>query len=474
MSSFADRLRVGLAGAALLLAAVTAHSAATIVIVNGDPAGLGFNDPTPAAPVGGNPGSTLGQQRLNAFQHAASIWGATLSSNVTIRVLATWEALSCTANSAVLGSAGAISVFRDFAGAPRPGTWYPKALANKIFGMELDASTNDIRARFNINLGNANCLAGSPFYLGLDNNHGSAIDLVAVLLHELGHGLGFQTFTSGSTGGQLAGFPSVWDHYLTDATSGKNWVQMTAAERVSSAISVDKLVWNGPLVTATAPGVLSGLPIATISGPAAGSAAGDKLVGTASFGPAYGSSPVSGQVMPAIEANGNRLGCNPYTAAMKLAVNGKIALVDRGVCAFTIKVKNAQDAGATAVIIADNVQESPPPALGGSDPSISIQSVRITQSDGEALRAQLVTRSRTSSGVLASFGFSASLLAGTDSLGRLKMFAPNPFQAGSSVSHFDSTAFRNLLMEPSINADLLHAIAPPFDLTFTLFKEIGW
>ena len=94
-------------GAALLLAAVgLAQAAANITIVNGNAAGLGFNDPTPAVPVGGNPGTTLGQQRINAFQYVASIWGANLGSSVEIKVLATFEPLTCSAGSAVLGSAG--------------------------------------------------------------------------------------------------------------------------------------------------------------------------------------------------------------------------------------------------------------------------------------------------------------------------------------------------------------------------------
>jgi len=54
---------------------------ALIIIVNVNGAGVGFNDPTPAAPVGGNTGTTLGQQRLIAFQHAANLWGARLDSN---------------------------------------------------------------------------------------------------------------------------------------------------------------------------------------------------------------------------------------------------------------------------------------------------------------------------------------------------------------------------------------------------------
>jgi hypothetical protein len=85
---------------------LTVKGAATIVIVNGDPAGVGFNDPTAVTPVGGNSGTTLGEQRRIAFQAAADKWGAALTSSSIIRVNAVWTALSCTANGAVIGSAG--------------------------------------------------------------------------------------------------------------------------------------------------------------------------------------------------------------------------------------------------------------------------------------------------------------------------------------------------------------------------------
>ena len=99
-----------------------AFGAATIVIANTvDAAGVGFNDTTVVAPVGGNPGTTLGQQRLNAFQEAANIWGATLTGTPTITIKAQWTALTCTTTSAVLGSAGSIQVFRDFQNAPFAG-----------------------------------------------------------------------------------------------------------------------------------------------------------------------------------------------------------------------------------------------------------------------------------------------------------------------------------------------------------------
>jgi hypothetical protein len=71
-------------------------------------------------------------------------------------------------------------------------------------------------------------------------------------------------------------------------------------------------------------------------------------------------------------------------------------------------------------------------------------------------------------------GVNPSQLAGADPSGRVMMFTPNPFQGGSSVSHWDTFAFRNLLMEPSINADLTQSVRPPEDLTFPLFQDIGW
>ena len=106
----------------LMLAFAFAANAATIVIVNNDGPNEGFNDTTPAAPVGGNPGTTVGQQRLNVFQEAANIWGGLLPSTVTIRVLAQFDPQTCTSTSAVLGSAGPISVDRDFPGANVPAT----------------------------------------------------------------------------------------------------------------------------------------------------------------------------------------------------------------------------------------------------------------------------------------------------------------------------------------------------------------
>jgi hypothetical protein len=452
-----------------------AFGAATIVIQNNDAAGVGFNDPAPRATVGGNPGTTLGQQRLNAFQAAASKWGATLTSGVTIVIRAQWTALTCTATSAVLGSAGATEIFRDFPGAPVAAHWYPKVLANKIFDADFDPATPDINANFNVNLGQAGCLTGVFFYLGLDNNHGADIDLVTVLTHEFAHGLGFQTFTSGSTGAQLAGFPSIWDDFLLDTTAGKTWTQMTTpAERVTSALNSRNLAWSGANVTAAVPAVLAaGTPFLTVTAPA--SVAGAYDVGTASFGPPLASPGVFAEVMPVVDTAPNTgLACIALSALNAAAVSGKIALVDRGTCTFAEKVKVAQNAGAVGAVVAEIVAGSPPGGLGGVDPTITIPSVRITLADGITLKGALATRSRLHSGMSANLGLNLVIRTGADAFNRALMYAPDPFQSGSSVSHWDTLAFPNQLMEPAINGDLTHEVSPPHDLTFPLLKDIGW
>ena len=439
-------------------AAQDAYGAATIVIQNNDSANTGFNDPTPAAPAGGNTGTTLGQQRLNAFQFAANVWGATLKSDVPITIGASWSALPCTATSATLGQAGSAGIFRDFNGAPHPNIWYSAALANALRGADLNPNQPEITAQFNSNLGNAGCLDGSPFYLGLDNKHGDDIDLVAVLLHEFAHGLGFQSFTSSSTGTQSSGFPSIYDRFLHDNTTGKGWAQMTNVERQASAVNAGNLVWTGAQTAADLRGVL-GTPRARVNAP--GTIAGGYAVGTAEFGPAVTPGGTTANVSAAAPADACSALTNPS------AVSGRIALVDRGGCNFTVKVKNAQNAGAVGVIVANNATPGVI-QMGGGDASINIPSLMVSLTDGATLKSQLT------GGLNATLLLDNSALSGVDSQGRALMYAPNPVSAGSSVSHWDVSLYANQLMEPDISGDLVHSVAVPADLTGSQLRDVGW
>ncbi len=480
-------LTAALAGLTLALCSAQVQAAAEIRIHSRDAAGVGFNDPTPVEPVGGNPGRTLGEQRWNVYRHVAEIWSRQLDSTVPITVNAGWEALSCTATSATLGSASASGYWRNFTGAPQRNVWYPRALANKLAQANLIEKNGsdpllpanmDIKTQFNMNLGKSDCLPSKPFYLGLDNNApANATNLMSVLLHELGHGLGFSSGTNGQTGRRISssgvGYPSVWEQFVLDNNSGKTWLQMTDSERAASAVGAN-LVWAGTHVAAAAPQVLGALPVLTGVTPA--SVAGRYKIGTASFGQPLSKQGLTGELMPVVDQPDGVTGlaCNPLGAAQALAVRGKLALVDRGACAYVVKVKNAQDAGAIGVLVVDNVDATVPPGMGGTDASITVPAGSLIKADGSRLKSALKARTRTRSGVFLTLALDATALAGSDLAGRTMLYAPTVYNPGSSVSHWDTSATPNLLMEPFNTPGLSTVLTVPKDLTFPLLRDIGW
>lgn len=306
--------------ATILFISSTAFGAVTITVKNNDGFGVGFNDSTLVSPVGGNNGTTLGQQRLNAARHAADIWGAVLNSNVPIVIGATWQNLTCQTNGGTLASAGSQGAEKNFLGSV-PFTLYPEALANAISGTDQNGATVEITAMFNLSLGTSGCLPSRPWYYGFDNNHGNGIDLVTVALHEFGHGLGFSSFTNEKTGIQPGATPTIYDRFLLDVTTGKLYSEMSNSERIAAGVDTGKLVWIGPQVTSSVPSVLN---------------------------------------------------------------------------------------------------------------------------------------------------------SGADNSNHVRVYAPNPVEVGSSVSHWDDSLFPNQLMEPAINDDLTHSVQPPQDLTLRLLLDIGW
>lgn len=448
--------------------AVTAFSqpVGKIRIINNNPGEEGFNDPTPAAPVGGNPGTTVGEQRLIALQYAADLWSALIGSPVEIRVQAVFEPLDCSNTSFVLGSAAPVSVYEGFPNAPFPEMWYVSALASRLSGMDLDEGDPAIRASFNSALGQPGCGGGTTWYYGLDNNAGeNQIDLVVVVLHELGHGLGFTTTTSKSSGQLLGGRLDVYSNFLYDNGLGLSWPQMSDAQRAQSARANGSLAWSGTNVTSSAEDLLSPASMLEITSPE--TLRGRYRVGLANFGGEITVAGVTASITAALD-EANREGPSETDGCTSLrnsaAIAGRIALIDRGECTFASKSKRAQDAGAIAVIIANHVPGAPAPGMTGNDPSITIPVVSISDSDARAIRAQLAT------GVTATIRLDPQRLAGTDDSGRLLLHAPENLEGGSSVSHWDRSAAPNLLMEPTISPDLGHGV----DLTRDLFADIGW
>jgi hypothetical protein len=455
---------------ALLAATGTAQATAVITIVNNDGPGEGFNDPTPVTPVGNNPGTTVGQQRINAFNFVAGLWGQWITSTVPTAIRAQFDPQTCGAGGAVLGSAGTININRDDPSFPFPATWYHAALANKLAGIDLVPANPEINATFNSAL-DTGCLPGTTgWYYGLDGAApAGTIDLVPVLMHEMAHGLGFSAFVNLTTGANTGGFTDVYSHFTQDLTTGLFWNQMNDSQRQASAVNARQLVWNGPSVTSNIGFLNFGSPEMVIN---AGPLAGTYDIGAASFGPQFPAGPagLTGSVVLAqdgvVGGTGGTVndGCEPLTNAG--AVAGNLCLVDRGFCAFTVKVKTCQNAGAIGAVVADNVANLPPPGMTGADPTIVISSGRITQALGNQIKAQL-----PAPGVNLTMLSDMTQRAGAEPTNtRVFLNATNPLQLGSSVSHWDPITFPSTLMEPAINLDLQYRP----DITENQFEDIGW
>jgi len=107
---------------------------------------------------------------------------------------------------------------------------------------------------------------------------------------------------------------------------------------------------------------------------------------SAQFGPQLNATGVTGDVVLASVIDG----CSALPSG---SLAGKIGLMERGGgtnCTFALKVKNAQNAGAVAAIIYNNPTAANfPSSMGGTDTTITIPSVLITNDEGEFIKTQL-------------------------------------------------------------------------------------
>lgn len=464
MNKFNKRLLA----AALALAFCGSSQAADLKLENADAAGVGLNDPTPAAPVGGNTATTIGAQRQRVYQYAMALWGNVLGSNGPVLVRASFPALTCTATSAVLGSAGALWVANDSS------RYYHGSLANALSNADLYPGSAEIQARFNPNLGSPTCLAGSGWYLGLDGNTPAGkINFLNVVMHEIGHGLGVAGFI-GKTTGTIPDLgsgvmPDVYTARAYDNNTGKLFIDptMTDAQRATAMKTVGATVWTGPNVNQQAALLLDGgYQEATLTVSAPAPLARNYGFFGASFGPAANAASFNGQWVPALDAADGAGpltsdGCTAITNAA--AVAGKIALIERGTCGFTVKVKNAQLAGAIGVVIV-NSPAGTWGSMGGADASITIPSVQVQRADGLAFIANQPITGGMVNGPIT--------LAGMDANGRTRLYSPWVVASGSTFSHFDTALSPNALMEPFDTPDIQAQVS--LDLTPAMLRDIGW
>ena len=249
---------------ASLVLAAPSLAQANIVIVNNDSAGEGFNDATSVSAVGGNPATALGQQRLNVFQRAADILNNTFDIAVTVRVGSSFDPLTCSSGSAVLGQAGPAAFDYNFS----TRTITPHALYNQQVGYDADTGTVEINAQFNSSIdNNDNCLFNTNWYYGYDAPSGNDNSLLSVVLHEILHGMGFLSTlqSDGNSGGgwsTLEGFVEGFDPYtykLKDASTGQMLTDQAAGTRSNVMRSGTNLVWSGTEANAESGNYSSGI-----------------------------------------------------------------------------------------------------------------------------------------------------------------------------------------------------------------------
>jgi uncharacterized repeat protein (TIGR01451 family) len=143
-----------------------------------------------------------------AFSYAASIWESLLTSSVTIEVDACWTELGDT----VLGSSSSNLVYDS-----STSTYYQESLANALSGTNTDPTDADMTIVYNSRF---------TWYYGTDGSvPDGQMDFASVVLHEIGHGLGFggsmivDQSANGYWGWGQVSDPAIYDRF-TETGSG--------------------------------------------------------------------------------------------------------------------------------------------------------------------------------------------------------------------------------------------------------------
>jgi Zn-dependent metalloprotease len=226
-------------------------------------------------------------------------------------------------------------------------------------GHEMQSVNNDPR----INCPNAN-------WNGATTNYCNGVTSDDVVAHEWGHA--YTQFTNDliyqwQSGALNEAYSDIWGETVDVLNGGGT--DSPAPLRTVNVCS-----------TFTTP-----IPVLVINSPE--SIAGDYAAAGAAFGPTLTATGVTGDMVLANDGAGATTdACTDLVNATD--VRGNIALVDRGSCNFTVKVKNAQRAGAIGVVVANNVA-GPPSPMGGADSTIKIPSVMVAQSTGNLIKGEL-------------------------------------------------------------------------------------
>ena len=170
-----------------------------------------------------------------AVQAAIDVWSENFSSTVPINVNVTWSRAS---SYGILASASAKSNFANFPNAPDKTLYYASALANALAGKDLDPNNPELEITIT---------SDAPWYYGVDGKcPPKSFDLVSVILHEMGHGLGF---ISGNYYDQYSGYgridlPTPFDAYA-QLPDGRRLADMPSPSIETGKALTSPLYWSG-------------------------------------------------------------------------------------------------------------------------------------------------------------------------------------------------------------------------------------
>ncbi|MFN5004161.1 MAG: T9SS type A sorting domain-containing protein [Bacteroidota bacterium] len=223
--------------------------------------------PPPARPAGGNARVQTSDIRVTyvnfpanaqaAFEEAITIWEGLIQSPVTIHVRAEWLPQgSNTLGSAIWGNA-----FANFDGAPKLNVFYPVALAEKIAGRALNpdptpnsADNFDIYAFFN---------SSQTRWSFTDATLTTQYNFKTVVVHEIGHGLGFTDSFDisngvGSFGVQSTTVPMIFDVAVENGSNDTRLLNQTNSSAVlAGTLTNTNVLYNPSLALASSLPTLS-------------------------------------------------------------------------------------------------------------------------------------------------------------------------------------------------------------------------
>ena len=170
-----------------------------------------------------------------AVQAAVDTWAENFSSSVPVSVNVNW---SKDLGEGILAAASSKNNYANFTGAPDKTLYYASALANALAGKDLDPVNPEIEITITSN---------APWYLGIDGKcPPKSYDLQSVILHEMAHGLGFN---SGTYYDELSGLgriiqPTPFDAYA-QLPDGRRLIDMPISSLETGKALTATLVWSG-------------------------------------------------------------------------------------------------------------------------------------------------------------------------------------------------------------------------------------